>query len=322
MRQELELWQLVASRLANDESLILLIVAESTGSSPGRAGYKMAVAADGEMCGSIGGGVMEVELAEAAKLRIENGELRIGAEIIEQVHRKDVQNSSGMICSGRQTVIVKQFDSNDLDSVNQIIACIEQQKPAALEISNLKFQVIENTQDSSPFYFSKVNDAEFAYQEKIGCKNNLFIVGGGHCALALSELMSRLDFRIHIFDDRPELNTIAKNRFADEITIIGDYAKITEFVPSGDSVYVVVMTLGFVSDETVIRSLINKSFKYFGVLGSKAKMAILINELRHEGLPAEKLDEIRTPIGVPINSHSPHEIAVSIAAELIAVKNG
>ncbi|HKX83448.1 MAG TPA: XdhC family protein, partial [Pyrinomonadaceae bacterium] len=67
--------------------------------------------------------------------------------------------------------------------------------------------------------------------------------------------------------------------------------------------------------------LIRKDFKYFGVLGSKAKMATLMKELRSEGYDEEKLKKIHTPIGLPINSRTPEEIAVSIAAEIIAVKN-
>ena len=66
----------------------------------------------------------------------------------------------------------------------------------------------------------------------------------------------------------------------------------------------------------------NKEFKYFGVLGSKAKMATLMKELKADGYDNEKLKRIHTPIGLPINSRTPEEIAVSIAAEMIAVKNG
>jgi xanthine dehydrogenase accessory factor len=146
-------------------------------------------------------------------------------------------------------------------------------------------------------------------------------MGGGHCALALSELMSKLDFRISIFDDRPELNTISKNEFADEITIIDDYERIGGHLPDDDGAYVVVMTLGYASDKVVIKQLCGRDFKYLGVLGSKAKMATLMKELREEGIPKEQLSRIRTPIGLPINSRTPEEIAVSIAAEIIAVKN-
>jgi xanthine dehydrogenase accessory factor len=81
------------------------------------------------------------------------------------------------------------------------------------------------------------------------------------------------------------------------------------------------MTLGYESDATVIRKLFDRDFKYFGVLGSRAKMATLWRQLKNEGFYAEKLNRIRTPIGIEINSRTPEEIAVSIAAEIIAVKN-
>jgi xanthine dehydrogenase accessory factor len=133
--------------------------------------------------------------------------------------------------------------------------------------------------------------------------------------------MSKMDFHISLFDDRPELNTIEKNRFAHQIRIVDSYVKIGDEIAAGDRSYVVVMTLGYRSDETVIRSLIDKDFKYFGVLGSNAKMSVMLRKLSKEGLPAEKLDRIRTPIGIPIHSRTPEEIAISIAAEIIAVKN-
>jgi xanthine dehydrogenase accessory factor len=81
------------------------------------------------------------------------------------------------------------------------------------------------------------------------------------------------------------------------------------------------MTLGYRSDAVVIRKLVGGEFKYFGVLGSRAKMGTLMKELRDEGLAVDELDRIRTPIGLPINSRTPEEIAVSIAAEIISVKN-
>jgi xanthine dehydrogenase accessory factor len=81
------------------------------------------------------------------------------------------------------------------------------------------------------------------------------------------------------------------------------------------------MTLGYKTDEIVIRALLDKTFKFFGVLGSKAKMKTLLTSLAKEGVSKEKLDRIHTPVGLPINSHTPEEIAVSIAAEIIGVKN-
>ena len=116
-------------------------------------------------------------------------------------------------------------------------------------------------------------------------------------------------------------NTIEKNRFAHEIRIIDGYDRIGDYVDEGDTSYVVVMTLGYVCDGQAIRSLIYKDLKYFGVLGSNAKMSTMFKEFIKEGFPAEKLDRIRTPIGIAINSRTPEEIAISIAAEIISVKN-
>jgi xanthine dehydrogenase accessory factor len=131
-----------------------------------------------------------------------------------------------------------------------------------------------------------------------------------------------MDFHISLFDDRPDLNTISKNEYAADIKIVDSYERIGDHIPSGPSAYVVVMTLGYKTDEIVVRGLIDKEFKYFGVLGSKAKMSTMFRSLREDGNPDEKLARIRTPIGLPINSRSPEEIAVSIAAEIISVKNG
>ncbi len=139
--------------------------------------------------------------------------------------------------------------------------------------------------------------------------------------MALSELMSKMDFQITVFDDRPNLNTLEKNKFAHGVEIIESYEQIGELIHSNKNTYVVVMTLGYKFDEIVIRQLFDKKFKYFGALGSKAKMKTLIRKLEKEGFDKTRLAKIHTPIGLPINSHTPEEIAVSIAAEIIAVKN-
>lgn len=310
---------------------MLLVVADSAGSSPGRAGYKMAVGADGALAGSIGGGVMEVRLVEQARAVLsESRQVGIAtgfsvdpSALLEQVHRKNAATPSGMICSGQQTVIFRTLTRDDAKTVGAVVDALRAGSGAHIMITSTVFNVLPpkgGTQNET-LRFERQGDDEFIYTERLGPKNNLYIIGGGHCALALSELMSKMDFRITIFDDRPDLNTIRKNSFADEITIIDSYENIAGHIPAGEHTYVVVMTLGYRSDETVIRGLFEMDFKYFGVLGSKAKMRTLLSALRRDGLPEDRLSRIRTPIGIQINSRTPEEIAVSIAAEIIAVKN-
>ena len=321
MTKEIELWQFITSRLKEGGAVRLLVVAASSGSSPGRAGYKMAVTAKGHLFGSIGGGVMEVGLVEQAKVKSKKAKGKLLCEIIEQVHRKNAPNASGMICSGRQTVILRLLTPDDMPTVGSIIQAIENDASASITITQNSFEVGPTKVGAQNTTFERQTEAEFEYNEKIGFKNRLYIIGGGHCAFALSELMSRMNFYISIYDDRPELNTIDKNRFAHEIAIIESYETIGQFVDSGPDEYVVVMTLGYKSDEQVIRALFDKDLKYFGVLGSKAKMKTLLTTLEKEGYAKERLSLIHTPIGLPIKSRTPEEIAVSIAAEIISIKN-
>lgn len=320
MKKELELWRFIAEKLKKKQKVMLLVVTESTGSSPGRRGFKMAVTAD-EMCGSIGGGVMEVKLVEWARERTGGERSSRKSAIIEQVHRKNAPNSSGMICSGKQTVIFVELSNEHQKAATKILGSIERSEPQILRITNKEFAVFELTKYRPTRDTTQKKDGVFVYEEHIAFKNNLFIVGGGHCALALSEIMARLDFHISLFDDRPNLNTLKKNKFAHEKIKIKSYDDIGDHIPSGDNNYVVVMTLGFASDAVVIRQLLNKKFKYFGVLGSRAKMKTLLRDLEKEGFSKTKLARIHTPIGLPINSRTPEEIAVSIASEIIAVKN-
>ena len=322
MRKELELWQFIHDRVSRGESVMLLVVAASKGSSPGRAGYKMAVAADGELCGSIGGGVMEVNLVEQSRRILSAPPAGAGETVlIDQVHQENSPDASGMICSGKQTVILKQLTAADAEQISFLVDTLASRSGFMISLENDYFMGGEPLCPGERRQFSRSRNNKFSYSERLGPSNELFIIGGGHCALALSELMSKLDFNISIFDDRPDLNTIAKNEFADEIGIIESYESIDEHLRTDEESYVVVMTLGYASDKVVIKKLSDRDFKYFGVLGSKAKLATLMKDLREEGIPDERLARIRTPIGIPIKSRTPEEIAISIAAEIIKIKN-
>lgn len=318
MNRLLDTLNFVLKHLEDGREVVLLIVAESSGSSPGRPGFTMAVAQH-EMFGSIGGGVMEVSLVERARALLESDKTP-DSKPIRQVHRKDTQDASGMICSGEQTVILRRLSGQEIGILRKCVSSAETGADDEFVVTESSIEV--RPSNHGPLLgFEKDIDGGYSFSQRLLPCNELFIVGGGHCSLALSELMSKMDFRIVLYDDRPELNTIGKNRFAHEINIIEDYTALAELIESRGNRYVVVMTIGYKYDKVVVRELLEKDFKYFGVLGSKAKMAVMLRELKDEGLDAARLDAIRTPIGIDINSRTPAEIAVSIAAEIIAVKN-
>lgn len=316
--KDLQLWQFIHSRLVFSEPVILLCVVESHGSSPGRQGFKMAVANDG-MFGSIGGGAMEYKFVELAKNKLQSHSAE--ALLRKQYHDKSAaKDRSGMICSGEQTIVIFQLSNKHLDTVSSLIASLQSFGTGTLEISPENFS-FSNKSEIDDFFFQMNTESDWLYRERTGYKNHLYIIGGGHCALAFSQLMSAMDFYIHLFEDRAELNTFLSNNIVHEKVIVGDYSELAKLIPSGKNNYVVAMTFGFHTDDIVVRALIEKDFKYFGVLGSKTKISKLMDDWRRDNLPEHKLKMLHAPVGLSIHSQTPMEIAVSIAGEIISVRN-
>lgn len=319
-----KVWHLIYNSLRRNLPVMLLYVLESKGSSPGRQGFFMAVNANGEMEGSIGGGIMEHKFVEMAKVQLKVQGARgkeQGGLLKKQIHDKAATaNQSGMICSGEQTILLYPVKQTDKTTVEQIITSLEEDKNGSLCLTpgNLIFSSAVPADD---YYFSIKSDNEWEYKEKTGYKNKLYIIGGGHCALAFSRLMRSMDFYITLFEERERLNTLEKNEFAHEIIYVDDYAGLGHIIPSGPNQYVVIMTFGYRTDAIALHSLLNKQFNYLGMLGSKTKMEKLFADFKKEGVNEVSLQHILTPVGVDIGSRTPEEIAVSIAAQIIMIKN-
>lgn len=299
---------------------MLLYVLQSDGSSPGRQGFFMAVNATGDMAGSIGGGIMEHKFVEMARERLKDQSAE-QASIKKQVHNKSAsKNQSGMICSGEQSILIYRVQQEDMEAINRVIRCLSELNNASLQLSpaGLEFSTAIPPID---YEFSTTSEDNWLYKEKLGYKNHLHIIGAGHCALALSKMMSLMDFYIHLYDDRSDLNTFNQNEFVQEKLIVEDYSTLQEIIQPGDHEYIVVMTVGYRTDDIVVRALLNKEFRYFGLLGSKAKIDKMFADYKSEGISEALLNKIHAPIGLSIKSQTPEEIAISIAAEIIQVKN-
>ena len=319
MIKQLQVWKLIAHSLQNNIPVMLLYVLESKGSSPGRQGFCMAVNANGKMQGSIGGGIMEYKFVEMAreKLQITNYKFQIK----KQVHDKSAaKNQSGMICSGEQTILNYQVQKNDKETIDAIILCLEENRNGTLTLSPNKIQFSESS-PSTDFLFEMRSGEDWLYKEKTGYKNHLYIIGGGHCALALSKIMSMMEFYIYLFDDRKNLNTMEQNVFVQEKKLVNSYEQLKNIIPPGKNNYVVMMTFGYRSDSVALKALLGKEFRYLGLLGSEKKKKKMFSDLRAEGICNEMLKKIHSPAGISIKSQTPEEIAISIAAEMIAVKN-
>jgi xanthine dehydrogenase accessory factor len=314
----IDTWEFIAEKHAAGIPVILLYVLQSEGSSPGRQGFSMAVAGDDEFCGTIGGGIMEHKFVEMARSFLKKN--NAGQELYRQVHNKSSgKDQSGMICSGEQTIFLYPVKQEDIPHIHSLIDSVKKLKNGRLELSNAGILFSDNI-PVQEFSFEQKED-EFCFTEKTGFKNILYIIGGGHCALALSRLMSEMDFCIHVFDERDSLNTLQQNKYAHRQTIVNSYSDIAPLIESGNNCYTVIMTVGYRTDDLALRALLEKQFRYLGVLGSKKKMEKMFSAYREENINEDLLKNIRTPIGIQIKSRTTAEIAVSIAAEIISVKN-
>lgn len=148
----------------------------------------------------------------------------------------------------------------------------------------------------------------------------MFIYGAGHCAMALSELAGKCGFLVNIIDDRAEWANKEKHPFAFK-TIVCDYSDILSYVNVSQKNYHIIMTHGHKNDEKLLKILIDKNLFYLGMIGSKQKVKISFDSLRRNGVSEDLINKVKAPIGIRIGSHKPYEIAVSIMAEIIKVKN-
>jgi xanthine dehydrogenase accessory factor len=159
------------------------------------------------------------------------------------------------------------------------------------------------------------------YIEPIEPAPHLYVIGAGHVAQHLARIAKPIGFRTHVLDDREKFANRERFPEADEIIVdsIPEWLHRAE-LPS--NAYVVVVTRGHRHDLDALRALAARDLRYLGLIGSKAKVKRIYDALVAEAMPLECLWRVRAPIGLDIGAITPEEIAVSILAELIAVRRG
>ena len=315
MKHPAAVWRLALESLEADVPVELLYVVHSEGSSPGRAGFAMTLTPE-RAAGSVGGGSMEHRFILQFREGWESGAGHHEALLVRQVHEAQAQDSSGMICSGEQTVCLVTLRPEDAPTVAALLGALEAGSGGVLTLGPHGLGFVPGSQtESRPF----VPGPDWSYSENLE-QTRLHIVGGGHCALALSQLASGLDFSITVYDDRPNLPTFEANTWARRITV-ADYSMMGNLIPPGDDQYVCVMTFGYKTDDLALRSLLLQDYGFLGALGSRAKIDKLLAVYHAEGWDPQRLRRLHAPLGLPIHSQTPAEIAVSVVAQLIRFRN-
>ncbi len=197
------------------------------------------------------------------------------------IHHATDSDASGMICGGQQTVVVDFWQPG---------------------------QAIPATGD--PW---SIAGEGWIYHHTPTEKFTVCLIGGGHVSLALSQLLDRLDFEVQVFEERPDIATFVANTAAREKHRT-PYESLAELLPDGDRVFVAIMTHSHERDAAALHALAGRPFGYLGLLGSRHKLKQLL-------AGTVQPDFLRAPMGLPIGSHTAEEIAVSIAAEMVAIRH-
>ncbi len=158
------------------------------------------------------------------------------------------------------------------------------------------------------------------YIEPIAKKPLLVVIGGGHVGKAVLHIGKWLGFRTAVSDDRPEFCTSEANPDADQF-FVGPMEDLVNHLEINRDSYLVLTTRGYDVDIKGIPSLLEKDPAFIGVIGSKRRWIVTRKGLLAQGISEEKITEIRSPLGLELNAETPEEIAISIMAEVIMVRN-
>ncbi len=333
------------------EPCVMATVIHTKGSAPQKAGAKLLIRKDGSCVGTLGGGCVEGEVWSLAKqlLNTQGGPLYRKYDLNEAFAARD-----GLVCGGTMFFFIDPLvnPGNFKSFAPEIIRAYRGEMPVALATvvnsptgtpklgSKLLIRedgAVQGSFDNRTLeletsaigktlaihggnrYFKTVDDTEI-FVEGFTSPPTLVLIGGGHVNRAVSRLASFLGFRMYVVDDRIEFAN--KERFPEADTlVISDYSRGLENVSVNSNTYIVVATRGHRYDDLALAAAIRTPARYIGLLGSKRKTLEIYKNLLKEKVPPERLREVRAPIGLNIGAITPEELAVSIMAEIIMVRN-
>lgn len=149
----------------------------------------------------------------------------------------------------------------------------------------------------------------------------LCLFGAGHVAQPLARMAREAGFRVEVADDRVKFANAERFPGAEKV-LVDDFTSAAARMTLGPNTYVVVVTRGHGGDAEALAAVLARDVRFVGLLGSRPKLVHVVSMLEQRGLPREQLARVHCPLGIEIGAVTPEEIAVSVLAEMIAVRRG
>ena len=298
-----ELAETIARWRARGDRVALATVVATRRSAPRPVGSKLAVSERGELQGSVSGGCVESEVALVAAEAIEDGTPRLLTYGIDD----ELAWSVGLPCGGEIDVFVERFEGELPQEPSVTVTVLEGERAGErfeAEIPPGPSRVLEL-------------DGERVFAEVLGPPPRLLVVGATDTAEELCRAAKALGWRTAVIDPRPALVTRERLPSPDELTVAWP-----DELEAGDDTAVVVLTHEERLDVPALTKALASDAFYVGAIGSRRTQEKRRERLLEAGLDGEQLERLAGPAGLDLGAHTPAETAVSILAEVLAVRAG
>lgn len=276
----------LATLLADDDAVVLASVLDTRGATPRKRGARMLVtAAHSEF--SVGGGMAEARVLAAARALLDDDTAPSRLDIV-----LDGGSNAAGICGGRMQIALRRWHGAD---------------------DRRRADILAATLGAGGAVTLEPADTGADRSESLAPDPRLLIVGAGHCGLALHEFARALDFDIWVFD--PRESCFAEGRFAGATVLCGEHALLARALDTERELLAVLLNRDYISDVATLDVLAARPPAYIGMMGSRRRVQAVLDALPQR---RDALQSVQAPVGLDIGAETPHEIAVSVLAGLLA----
>ena len=343
----------IESLSADGRKLGLATIVAVRGSTYRRPGARLLVPEDGEVIGNISGGCLENDVADVARVVMDEGRARIVS--FDLTADDEAVWGWGLGCNGAIDLFVEPA-GKAAEVAGALRMALEEERPIAMVTvmssdssaieqgdrmlvrpdgsteGSLADPAVDGAAIDAALELMTVEKSELrelpqrtrAFVEVLEPPLRLVICGAGHDVAPLVDAADRLGWRPIVVDDREAFLTSERFPRATELVFVERPDEVTKVVPIDERTFVVVMTHNFLRDKDYMRSLLDSPARYLAMLGPAARTTRLLTELRDEGVEVADGGSggIHAPAGLDLGAEGPEEIAAAIVAEIVAVKRG
>ncbi len=336
----------IEEHLRRGRHMVLARIIRQVGSAPRGTGTKCLILEDGTLKGTIGGGLLEYQVLEKAREVIGQGRSETlhfkltGTELaasemlcggLADVYLEPLSPDNpatlalfgrlnALLAGGRSGVLITQIADGRPQEAADGRLLVEDDGARTGAVAELPEDRLQRIlKKPSVALVKAADDGPTVFVEPVRPEDVLYLFGAGHVSTRVAPLAAMADFKVVVIDDRADFASRERFPAADEV-IVAPFGEVFSRLAVNRSTYVVILTRGHTHDRDVLAQALEKPGAYIGMIGSRRKRDIIYRSLMDRGVSAERLKAVHSPIGLDIGAETPEEIAISIVAELIAVR--